>query len=86
MIIQITRKKAIAFILLLFIILAIPITVYLSNRQQNTQSNASLETPDSTIVATVAGENITKADVRVVAEENIDPSGIDKAALQGALP
>lgn len=85
MIFEITRKKLFFFGTFIVIMLAIPLTVFLSQRQQNPNSNASAVVPDSTVIVTINGENITKGDIREVAAEQYDMSAIDIPVLQDAL-
>lgn len=66
------------------VMLAIPITVYLSQQRQDQRSQAS-EVPDTTAVAIFDGEEITKGQVRDVAEEQNAPSSVDAEALKVAL-
>lgn len=85
MILEITRKKLFLIGSFIVVMLAIPLTVYLSQRQQDTQSRAS-EVPDTTVVAIFNnGEQITKGQVRQVAEEQNDPSVVDAQALKDGL-
>lgn len=65
-------------------IFAIPFTLYLAQKPQDTRSRASA-TPENTVVATINGEDITKADVRAVAEEQFEPSAVDEQALKDAM-
>lgn len=64
--------------------LAIPITVYVAQRQQNTQSNASVVS-DSTVVAMVNGQQITKFNVKKVAQEQYEIGAVDSQALNDSL-
>ena len=64
--------------------LAIPLTVYITQKQQEVRSRAA-EVPDTTVVAVFNGEQITKGQVRDVAEEQNDPSSVDGQALKDAL-
>lgn len=82
--IQFTLKKVAVFLLLGVALFAIPITVYLAQRQQNTQSNASVVGED-TVVAVINGKQITKAQVRAVAEESNKPPDVTAALLKDAL-
>lgn len=85
MILEITRKRLFLFGSFIVVMLAIPITVYLSQQQQDQRSQAS-EVPDSTVVAIFdSGEQITKGQVRKVAEEQSAPSSVDAEALRVAL-
>jgi len=63
---------------------AIPITVYIAQRQQNTQSNASVVSED-TVVAVINGKQITKAQVRAVAEESNKPADVTPEILKSTL-
>lgn len=65
-------------------VLAIPITVYTALHQQKSVTKAA-DVPDTTVVAVINGQQITKAQVRQVAEEDNDPSAVDQDALQNAL-
>lgn len=74
-----------AVLLLLGVALvAIPLTVYLAQRQQNTQSNASVVS-ESTVVAVINGKQIKKSDLRKVAEETNKPADITDQLLKDAL-
>jgi hypothetical protein len=81
---EFSRKKALVVGVILLLFVAIPATVYVALQQQDTRSRAS-EEPETTVVAVINGENITKADVRKVAEENNDPSMVDADAMKLAL-
>lgn len=85
MVIEITRKKAIALLVLIFIFVGVGVTVYLSQQNQDTRSRASEDSPESTIVATVNGEDITKAQVREVAEEQFAPEAVNQEVLKDAM-
>lgn len=84
MILEITRKRLFLFGSFIVVMLAIPITVYLSQQRQDQRSQAS-EVPDSTVVAVINGEQITKGDVRNVAEEQYKPEDVSAQALKTAL-
>lgn len=77
------KKVAIIFVLAL-IVFAIPITVYFAQQQQNTQSSASVVSED-TVVATINGKQIKKADLRLVAQEQYEAVDVDDQALKDAL-
>lgn len=81
---EFSRKKALIVGVILLLFVAIPATVYVALQQQESRSNAS-DSPDTTVVAIINGEQITKGDVRKVAEENNDPTTVDDAALEAAL-
>ena len=85
MVIELSKKKIFFFLALLLVIIAVPITVYLSQKSQETRSRAAPVVTDSTVVATINGQNITKGDVRAVAEEQYEPTGVDAQALKDAL-
>jgi len=78
-------KKIIVFIILLFIAISIPVTVYLLSHQQETRSRADTVVSDSTVIATINSEDVTRGDLRKVAEEQYDPSAVDNTALKDAL-
>ena len=84
MVIEITRRKLFVLLSILVVLIAVPLTVYLSQRQQETQSHAS-QASDSEVIATINGENITRGDVRNVAREQYDDSSINQQALSEAL-
>lgn len=84
MILEITRKKLFILGSFIVVLIAIPLTVYITQKQQETRSSAA-EVPDTTVVAVINGEQITKADVRKVAEEQNAPSAVDAQALKDAL-
>ena len=77
-------KKVAFFILFFIVLIAIPLTVYLAQRQQSTQSKATV-VPESVVVVVIDGGQITKAEVRKVAEENYSPETVDSQALKDAL-
>lgn len=81
---EFSKKKLIVVGVILLLLVAIPATVYVALQQQDTRSQASDE-PDSTVVAVINGEQITKGDVREVAEENNDPTMVNDVALKAAL-
>lgn len=89
MVIEITRRKLFVLLSILVVLIAVPLTVYLSQRQQETRSHAASD--DSEVIVTFNNngtlENITKGDVRSVAGEYADPATInnDTASLQAAL-
>ncbi len=77
-------KKVAFFILFLIALFAIPLTVYLVQRQQETRSRATQVSEDSVAVV-IDGQQYTKADVRKIAEEQNDPTVVDSQALKDAL-
>lgn len=81
---QITKKKIFIFLSLLVVIIAIPLTIYLSQQQQESRSSASA-VEDSAVIATINGSNITKADVRAIAQEQYEASAVDDQALRDGL-
>lgn len=85
MVIEITRKKAIAVVALIFILVAVGVTVFLSQQNQDTRSRASEESPDTTVVASVNGEDITKAQVREVALEQFASGSVNQEVLKDAM-
>ena len=68
---------------LVLVFLAIPVTVYTALQQQTSSTRASVET-EAGVVAIINGEQIKKADVRKVAEEQYPPNAVDQVALQDA--
>lgn len=84
MISEFSGKKVFILVAIIVAIFAIPFTIYLSQQNQDTRSRASA-TPETTVVATVDGQDYTKADVREVAQEQFDPAAIDEQALKDAL-
>lgn len=85
MIFEFTRKKLLISLGLLVVIIAIPLTVYLAQIQQDQRGRAAKVTPENAIVATINGEDIRKSDVRKVAEEQYARSAVDKTALKDGL-
>ncbi len=81
---ELSLKKVGVLLLLITAVIGIPLTVYLAQRQQQTQSKASVVS-EETVVAVIDGQQITKADVRRVAEEQNDPTVVDSQALKNAL-
>ena len=81
---EFTLKKVAVFLLLGVALFAIPITVYLAQREQDTRSNANV-IPEDTVVAVINGKQITKAQVRVVAEESSEPVDVTSDVLKNAL-
>lgn len=79
-----TLKKVAFFILFLIALIAIPLTVYVAQRQQETRTRAAV-VPEDAVVAVIDGQQITKAQVREVAEEQYAPSAVDTQALNDAL-
>lgn len=79
-----TLKKVAVFLLLGLVLFAIPLTVYLAQRQQNTKSRANVVSED-TVVALINGKQITKAQVREVAEESNHPEDVTSDILKNAL-
>lgn len=77
-------KKVAFFLLLLIALFAIPLTVYLVQRQQEIRTRAT-QVPEDTVVMVIDGQQYTKADVRKIAEEQNDPSTVDSEALKVAL-
>lgn len=85
MVIEITKKKLFIFLSLLVVIIAIPLTVYLSQKQQETRSGAAPVVAEDAVIITINGEDITKGEIRAVAEEQYDPTAVDQQALKDAL-
>lgn len=77
-------KKVMVFVIFIVALVAIPLTVYLAQRQQESRSRASVVGEDA-VVAVIDGVQITKAQVRKVAEENYAPGAVDAQALKDAL-
>lgn len=84
MVIELSRRKLFVLLSILVVLIAIPLTVYLSQRQQESQSHAS-QASDSEVIATINGENITRGQIRNVAREQYDDSAINQQALSEAL-
>lgn len=84
MILEINRKKLFLFGSFIVVMLAIPITVYLTGQRQDQRSQAS-EVPDTTVVAVIDGAQITKGDVRLVAEESYEAVDVNDQVLEDAL-
>lgn len=74
MVIQITRRNLFILLSILVVLIAVPLTLYLSQRQQETRSHASTPNP---VVATVAGNQITQSDVLKIALEDSDQTSIN---------
>ncbi len=85
MLIEITRKKVLIVLTLLIVVIAVPLTVYLSQRQQETRSRASQAPSDLEVVATFDGQNITRGEVKEVALEQYEQNQIDNQASKDAL-
>lgn len=83
---EFSRKKLLVFGALIFVVIAIPVTVYMALQQQNSQSKAEVETevPEDSVIMIIDGEQITKAQIREVAEEQNDPTAVDHQALMDA--
>lgn len=81
---ELSLKKVGVLILVIVALIAIPLTVYLAQRQQESRSKAVVVSEDA-VVAVINGQQITKADVRKVAEEQYAPSAVDAQALKDAL-
>ena len=84
MILEITRKRLFIFGSFIVVLIAIPLTVYISQLQQETRSQASA-VPESTVIVTIDGQDFTKADIREVANEQYESSAVDDQALKDAL-
>lgn len=81
---EFSRKKALVFGVLLLVFLAIPVTVYTALQEQTVSSKAS-KASENDVVVVISGEQITKAQIRAVAEEQYAPKSVDQLALQDAL-
>ncbi|MBP9717069.1 MAG: hypothetical protein KBD51_03970 [Candidatus Levybacteria bacterium] len=81
---EFTLKKVAVFLLLGVALFAIPITVFLAQREQDTRSSANVVSED-TVVAVINGKQITKAAVRAVAEESNKPADVTPDSLKDAL-
>lgn len=84
MIFEITRKKLFLFGSFVVVMLAIPLTVYLSQRQQETRSSAAV-VPENAVIVKISGVDVLKKDIREVAEEQYEPSAVDNQALKDSL-
>jgi hypothetical protein len=78
-------KKAMAILVGLFIVVALPLTVFVSQRQQNTQTGAFQALTPDTIVAIFNGTNIYERDIEQVAAEQYDPNSIDREVLKDSF-
>ncbi len=78
-------KKTAALLMGLFVVIALPLTVVVSQRQQTTQSGAANPLGPETVIAVINGQNVLEKDLEVVAAEQYDPDSIDNAALKDAL-
>lgn len=81
---EFSRKKVFIFGALVLTMLAIPVTIYTAFQQQDTQTKAA-DVSETEVIVAINGENITKADIRKVAEEQNDPTAVDREALLSAL-
>lgn len=79
-----SNKKIAAVILIILFIVALPITIFVSQQQQNTQSGAAVSLTPETVIAVFNGQNITEKDVETVAKEQYDANAIDTQALKDA--
>lgn len=79
------NKKIAALALIILFIVALPITIFVSQQQQNTQSGAAVSLTPETVIAVLNGQNILEKDVENVALEQYDTNSIDTQALQDAL-
>lgn len=84
MILEITRKRLFIFGSFIVVLFAIPLTVYITQKQQEIRSQASA-VPESTVIVTINGQDFTKADIRDVANEQYESSAVDDQALKDAL-
>ncbi len=80
---EFSRKKLLVFGTLFLVVLAIPITVYTALQQKDTRTKAAVS-PEDTVIMAINGQQITKADIRKVAEEQNDSSAVDQQALLDA--
>ncbi len=78
-------KKTAALLMGLFVVIALPLTVVVSQRQQTIQSGAANPLGPETVVAVINGQNVLEKDLEAVAAEQYDPESIDNAALKDAL-
>jgi len=78
-------KKTAALLMGLFVVIALPLTVVVSQRQQTTQSGAANPLGPETVIAVVNGQNVLEKDLEAVAAEQYDSESIDNAALKDAL-
>jgi uncharacterized protein YxeA len=83
--IKITRRNLFIIITVLVVLIAVPVTLYLSQQQQEDRSHASQGTSDSTIIETVDNQPITLGEVKNVALEQYDESAISTNVLKDAL-
>lgn len=84
MILEITRKRLFLIGSFIVVLIAIPLTVYITQKQQETRSRASA-VPENTVIVTIDGEDFTKADIREVANEQYEGAAVDDQALKDAL-
>ena len=84
MILEITRKRLFLIGSFIVVLIAIPLTVYVTQKQQETRSQASA-VPENTVIVTINGQDFTKADIREVANEQYEPGAVDDQALKDAL-
>lgn len=83
MIIELSRKKLLLVGSFIVVLIAIPLTVYLAQRQQETQSSAA-DVAENKVIVSVAGKDYTKTDIRNVANEQYAQSAVDDQALKDA--
>jgi len=81
---NISLSKALFLGAVFLVAIAVPVTVYLVQQQQDTRTRASVD-PEFQVIVNINDEDITKADIRKVAEENYDPTLVDNTALSDAL-
>ena len=84
MILEITRKRLFLIGSFIVVLIAIPLTVYVTQKQQEIRSQAAT-VPESTVIVTIDGQDFTKADIREVANEQYESSAVDDQALKDAL-
>ncbi len=81
---NISRKKVAIVGLVFLAVIAVPISVYTVMQNQDTRTKAAVD-DENIVVAVINGKQITKAQVRLVAQEQNDPSAVDDQALKTAL-
>jgi hypothetical protein len=74
---ELSKRKLFVILSVLVVLIAVPLTLYLTSRQQETRSHASQE---DAVVATVNGVQIHQSDVKKVALESSDSPSADDLA------
>lgn len=81
---KVSKKLALG-ILIVLVLVALPVTVFLTQQQQNIKQEAVVPISDETIIGIFNGTPILKKDLQNVAKEQYAPSAVDNDALKVAL-